>query len=234
VSILAGILTLVSVIFAIISFASSGKHKFTWLIIFICSLLGLFTSVYFAAARTAKSAQNFVNRLASPYDFNDSLAYQYLNLADSTNSKQVQYLKLIEPREFNGEVPAQFYHYLGYRDYYRLPLRYPFSLHCEGTLDNASLFNENDVSCFGVNDNGEEDLKLNGITHFKFDSNILLAKVNKRDLETNEDYYVIYHFSGGQTEQFKTLEEAEARARELNVPVPVKLFSCKEYYTLLN
>lgn len=231
--ILAGILTLVSVVFTIISFANSGKNKFVWLCIFIASLIAMIVCVFFAASKTARSAKNFAQGLQTTFDVNDSLAYKEYNFADSLNSKQIQYLKVIEPAEYRDAVPDQFYNYLGYRDYYRMPLRYPFSLHCEDVLDKATLFNEKDVIDFGVNDNGEEDCKIKGITHFNVDPNILLAKVNKRDLETNEDYFIVYHFSDGKTEKFTSLEEAEARARKLQFPTPIKLFSCREYYELL-
>lgn len=119
-SIVTGILALVSVIFTIISFANSGKSKFTWLTIFIVAFLSMCFCVYSAASRAAKGTKDFVAKMSIPYGYNDSLAYQYLNLADSVNSTQIKYLRQIEPEQFTDKVPAQFYHYLGYRDYYRL------------------------------------------------------------------------------------------------------------------
>jgi hypothetical protein len=233
ISVLAGLLALVAVIFTIISFANSGKNKFTWLIIFIASLLGLFVSVFFAASRAAKSTREFVTKMSSPYDYNDSIAKKDVNFADSVGSKQLRYLRLIEPSEYKGNVPPQFYNYLGYRDYYRLPLKYPYSLHCEGYLEKSSLFNEEDVEDFGVNDNGERDCNINNIMSFAFDGNILYAKCNRRELEVNEDYFVIFDFKKGKAEKFNTEEKAEQRAKELEFQFSDRLTSCKDYYQLL-
>ncbi|MCW3077916.1 MAG: hypothetical protein JWO32_2525 [Bacteroidetes bacterium] len=228
-SILFGILTLVSVVFTIISFANSGKNKFIWLCIFVTSLVGLTLSVYFAVDRSVKGAQKFTERFQVPYGINDSLSYKDYNLADSVNSQQIHYLKLIEPREFNHSVPPQFYNYLGFRDYYRMPLRYPYSLHCESILANGVLYNEKDVEQFNVNDNGEKECTLKNVAEFTFDKNLFIAKTISKNKDTS---FVIFNFSDGASEEFKNQDELEQRARLLQFSRPFKYFSCKEYYNL--
>ncbi|MGZ3920726.1 MAG: hypothetical protein ACXVC7_10550 [Bacteroidia bacterium] len=216
----------------IISFANSYKTKFIWLGLFATSFIGLIVCIYLLVTKIAEKARDFGSSFANSVTYDNTSGVTY-NLADSVNSKQIQYLKTIEPEEFKESVPDQFYNYLGFGHYYRLPLKFPFSLHCEDRLDKASLFNESKVTVFNQNDNGEEDCKVNGITDLVFDENILVAKVNKRDFETNEDSFIIYHFADGKTEKYNSLEEASVHARQLQFSRPLKLISCQDYYELL-
>lgn len=153
--------------------------------------------------------------------------------SDSIRSKQIQYLKLIEPEEWKGQVPSQFYSYLGFQDYYRLPLRYPFSIHCIDRTENGSLYNEANVERFDTSDNGEKSVNIDGIIAFSFDARILLAK-QLYDSESQTEKYIIYYFDSGNTEEFKTSDKMNIRARELNFNGNAKLVSCKDYFELLN
>lgn len=233
-TVLMGLLALISVIFSIVYFANANKNKFIWLAVFIISLAGMIVSIYFLAAKISNRAKHFAetlnNRYAEEVNVNSNANY---NFADSIDSEQLHYLKSIEPAEFKNKIPEQFYNYLGFADYYRLPLKYPFSLHCEEGLANASLYNEQKVQLFNVNDNGEENCSLNNISEFAFDETIFIAKLLKKDAVTHNNLYCIYYFTGGKTEQFKSLHEVKLRAKELNFTVPIKLTSCAEYYELL-
>lgn len=95
------------------------------------------------------------------------------------------------------------------------------------------MFNEESVEEFGKNDNGEKDCQVTNITHFAFDSNILFAKCNRRELEVNEDYFIIYDFIKGATEKFPTEEKAAERAKQLGFQFSDRLVSCQDYYNSL-
>lgn len=231
-SILLVLLTIVSVIFSIIYFANSKKGKFVWLAIFLGSLAGAVFCIFLLVTTISKSVQRFGDRIGSMIPEPDQPEGTY-NFADSTNSKHIKYLKEMEPAEFKGRVPEQFYNYLGFANYYRLPLRYPFSLHCEDQLTNALLFNEQDVKAFNINDNGEKDCGFHYISEFAFDENILLVKLLKKDAATRKNLYALYYFSSGETEQFKSQAELIKRARELKFTKSIKLISCEDYYQLL-
>lgn len=233
-TVLLGLLALIAVIFSIVYFANANKNKFIWLSVFLVSLIGMIICIYFLAAKVASRAKHFAetlnNRYSGEINVNSNANY---NFADSIDSEQLHYLKGIEPLEFKNKIPEQFYNYLGFSDYYRLPLKYPFSLHCEEGLANASLYNEQKVTFFNVNDNGEENCDLNHISEFAFDENILITKLLKKDAVTHNNLYCIYQFSTGKKEQFKSLHEVKLRAKELQFTSPIRLNTFAEYYELL-
>jgi len=229
--VVSAILSVLGLIFTAISFAYSKSGRFIWLSVFIISLIGLFVSVYFTARAAGNAADRFTDRLQrSLITGIDTTGYGSYNIADSAHSQQIKYLKLIEPEEYEGNVPPQFYNYLGFIDYYRMPLVYPFSLHCNETPELASLFNEKDVTKFDENDNGEEDCRIDNITEFVFDNNLLIAKQSYN----SNDRYIIYEFKTGKKQEFKNLNETEIRAKQAGFKRPLKFMDCKTYYELLS
>ncbi|MBA3663702.1 MAG: hypothetical protein H0W61_05785 [Bacteroidetes bacterium] len=230
-SILLGLLTVVAIVFSIISFANRGKHKFTWLAIFVSAFIALCVCIYLAVSTTVDRVAGFAKDLPVTYS-NDNGEDKGYNFADSLHSKQIEYLKLIEPENFKGKVPAQFYNYLGYQDYYRIPLKYPFALHCENVITNGILFNEEAVVSFNANDNGEKDCHIHNIIKFIFDENILVAEIVSSPGTKENDGYLIYHFGTGDREEIKNLADVEARLKQLNFTRPLKLLTCKEHYDL--
>lgn len=231
--VLFAVLSILCIVFTIIYFGGSKKGKFTWLIFFFICLAGLIGSVFFTINRAIKGVEKFAHKMEETFIKGiDTAAFRNYNFADSLKSQQIKYLKLSEPKEYQGKVPSQFYNYLGFRDYYRLPLVYPFSLHCTDVLDNAILFNEADVIKFDANDNGERELDIKNIIEFAFDKNLLLAKQSYNSKLKEKDIYIIYRFSSGKTEEFKTFNEMSASAKTLGYSRPVNLHNCRAYYKL--
>jgi hypothetical protein len=229
-----GIFTVVSLVFAIIYFAGSRNGKFIWLGLFLFSLAGLIVSIFYTVNRITNKAVNFANKVQESFIKGmDSTTVNAYNFADSLNSAQLKYLRLIEPRENEGEVPEQFYNYLGFRDYYRLPLRYPFSIHCIDMLDKGSLYNEKSVRKFDENDNGEQPGGVDNIKEFIFDENILIARQSVETERKQVNNYIIYHFNTGKSEKLGTIDEVIARAQALGFTRGLKFVSCKDYYGLL-
>jgi len=227
------VLSVLCFVFAIIYFVNSKKGKFGWLGGLLFSISGLIFSIYFTVNTAVNKAKGFAHKMEESFIRNiDTAAYRNYNFADSLKSEQIKYLKLSEPAKYKGTVPDQFYNYLGFKDYYRLPLIYPFSLHCTDVLDNGSLFDEADVLKFNENDNGERECNITNITTFTFDKNILLAKQSYNDKLQESNTYLIYHFSTGKSENLKTFDELVSRAKTLGYSRPVKLYSCDRYYKL--
>lgn len=242
--ILFGLLTVVSVIFTIIYFVGPRKGKFVWLGIFLVSLLALLGFIYYTTTTVVHKAKVMKERFESGLQKNledltrnaagsgvDS-TYTAYNIPDSLNSKQVLYLKSIEPEKFKGNVPEQFYHYLGFTDYYRLPLVYPFALHCEGSLGAAYLYDERYVVKFDESNNDEEWISTDRVTEFTFDENMLVMKteINRYAKKEYQHPYGIYTFKTKDYKSFKTLDELIVEARKLGFSKPIKLYGCKEYF----
>ncbi|MCE3225580.1 MAG: hypothetical protein K0S32_131 [Bacteroidetes bacterium] len=228
-----GLLTLVSVIFVIIGFANATKSKWTWLIVFLSSLIAMVVFLSLTVSAFVKKAKKFGDDFEQTvYKSYEKSAYNDYHFADSTNSKQLTLLRLLEPKDVKGSVPDQFYHYLGYLEYYRMPLRYPYSLHCNDYLENGTLYDESNVSNFNVNDNGEKECGVDYITEFTFDENILIAKA-RHATDLKKFSYIIYHFETGEKEEFTDLEQVKLRAFALQFTRQIKFNTCQNYFDLL-
>jgi hypothetical protein len=231
------LLTVLSIVFSIIYFASSKKGRFIWLSSFFICLIGLISSVYILTnsvvnkiSSVSHSFENsFRNNTSNPYDTLDTNVYKPYSTTDEANNQQISFLKSIEPENYKNNIASQFYSYLGFRDYYRLPLRYPFSLHCIDSLGNASLFNELEVIKFDESNNGEIDAELYNITEFTFDRNILLAKHQDKN-DASKYLYVIYNFENGKLDEYPDLKRLILAATKQNFSRSFKFYTCKKYF----
>lgn len=233
--ILLGILAILSLVFSIVYFASSKKGKFIWLGTFVLSAAGFVFFFLFVDRKIDDKVSEFKNDFKNNTYNNllkiDTTSFEDYNFADSLNSTQIKWLKQNEPAKFAGKVPEQFYNYLGFRDYYRLPLRYPFSLHCIDSPDKGWLYNEINVKKFDESDNGEMDCQLNNIEAFTFDKNYLVAEYYDETKKTKA--YFIYHFNQHTVERFKYSDEVKLKAKKLGFTGDINLTTCKDYYNSL-
>ncbi|MBK9283587.1 MAG: hypothetical protein IPM51_04625 [Sphingobacteriaceae bacterium] len=221
-------------VFSIIYFANNKKGKFIWLSGFLASLLLLLLIIFLLVQKITHKARNFVSDLEHSFEMNidTTFANKSYKRADTAQSKQIQYLKMIEKPEHKNAIPSQFYTYLGFQDYYRLPLVYPFAIHCTDSLDNGYLYNESEVVKFDQSDNGEVHTGIINIVEFNFDQNIFIAKI-KYDTEKNKHRYIIYFLNSGEKEEFDTAAEFTKRAQQLKFGKSLQLLSCQKYFKLL-
>ena len=232
------ILTILSFIFSIIYLVNSKKGKFIWLGGFVFSLVALITSAFLLANSIANKVtsltenfeKSFTNMDKNMLEQMDSSKFNSYNLSDSTNNKQVILLKLFESESKNNNVPQQFYTYLGFGDYYRLPIKYPFSFHCADSLNNATLFNETEVVKFDQSNNGEKDCGINNVSEFVYDRNFLLATRKYSENSKLICSYLIYNFETETLEEFESLNKMIKRANELKFSKPYKFTDCKKYF----
>jgi len=227
------ILTILCLVFAVIYIVGAKPGKFGWLAGFFLSLLALVTCIFLLVAKVSAKAKEFSDTIENKFTPNfDAEAYDDYNLADSVNSKQIQYLKALDTVGIYFNPPLQFYNYLGFRDYFRMPLRYPYAIHCSDSLYKGNLFDEIDVQKFDVNDNGEKDCHLNNIVAFAFDKNYMLIKTSELKSGKEEIQFLIFNFDSQDIERFKTLEQLTKRAKERDFSSPIQLLDCKTYYEL--
>ncbi len=157
---------------------------------------------------------------------------QQINEDSVLQSKQVSVLLELEPEEYKNKVVSQFYSYLGFRDYFRMPLRYPYSLHCIDSLGNAQLFNEENVEQFDANSNGEISCELSNINTFTFNKNILIGTKTKKEREKQSLIYFGYDLNKKEIKEFKTEKELINYAKANGFNKEIEFFTCKKYYEL--
>ena len=153
--------TVVALIFGVIELANKRPSKFIWLTIFLCSLIGMIICIVMVVRKAVHAVENFTeNSIGQFENYTDSLpGHLEVNVNGkheiSPTSSQIKVLKSYLSSNILNNEPEEFYTYSGFKDYYRYPLRYPFSIHCINSKENGELYNEVTVNRFDENDNGE-------------------------------------------------------------------------------
>lgn len=232
---LSGIFTIVSLILMIVKYSSKGSNAKPWLIAFILGLITLLVSVFLLTRGIINKANEFGENLShlaeGQIEMLDSLNSTYsLNEDTVLKSEQVEILMQLEPAEYKGNVPSRFYTYLGFREYYRLPIRYPFALHCMDSLGNAELFNEFNVTQFDVNDNGELACNVMNIDKFVFNKEVLLGTQKILEDGKLRIQFFSFDFETQKLSIYKTEKELKQFAKVKGFDEGYTLTPCKEYY----
>lgn len=232
--VLSGLVTLTCLILAIIKYSNSSKGAGWWLTGFIVGLIALFLSVALFTRSIINKTKEMVDNISSISDSDlDSLGAYLLGGDSALHSEQIKNLMAMEQEEYKSNLPQAFYTYLGFKDYYRLPLRYPFSLHCMDSLGNAELFNEEHVQEFDVNDNGEISCDVKGITEFQFNSDYLIGRTCEWNGKKSTSKFFAFNFVTKDKKEFKSLRELNAFLENKSIVMSKEFFNCQSYYVLL-
>ncbi len=196
-----GILSLLGVllclIFTLITFSNNKPTKWGWFTgIFLC-LAGLSLCIFIFVRKTVNKVKDLAHHSLEQFEnYADGLEHA----ADSLQNRkaigpQVQLLKSYSDSTKN--IPDEFYTYFGFQDYYRFPLPYPYSIHCNYYKGNGELFNEVNVIHFDENDNGETFIGPDNITRLAFDKNWLLFEQSKTSTRSDKliNHYFLFDLS---------------------------------------
>jgi len=231
------ILTVISLIFGIISFANNKSNKFIWLIVFLCSIIGLLACIFTGVRKTVNAVEDLAeNTLGQFENLSDSLnSFQSLDQhITSSSSIHVSLLKSYLPSETAGNEPEEFYTYLGFKDYYRYPLRYPFSIHCMYTKDNGELYNEINVGRFDENDNGELFSGIDHINKIAFDKNYLLIEQAITSTRTDKiiNHYLLFNLDTEKKEEVASFSKLIQLAKQKGYAGADTLMTLEQYQKL--
>ncbi len=227
------ILTVISLVFGVIAFANNKSNKFIWMTVFLCSIIGLLICIFTFVRKTVNAVENFTeNAVGQIENMTDSLSnYQSLDMHQAnSNSESIKLLKSYLPNP--GNEPEEFYTYLGFQDYYRYPLRYPFSIHSMyGHLD-GELYNEVNVTRFDENDNGEVYSGISNINKIAFDKNYVLMEQAVSSTRTSKTiyHYILFNFDTEKKEEVPSLPKLLNLAKEKGYTGPDTLMTLEQYY----
>jgi hypothetical protein len=237
IGILCLILTVVALIFGVVSLADKKSSKFIWITIFLCSLFGLIVCVVLLVKKVANTLGNFTqNKIGQFENYNDSLSH-FENIdkhQSNLSSSQITLLKSYLSENVRGNEPEEFYTYLGFKDYYRYPLRYPFSIHCMYSKDNGELFNEANVGRFDENDNGEIYSGISNIHKIAFDKSFLLIEQAVTSTRTDKIiyHYILYNLNTEKKEEASSLTKLIQLAKEKGYSGADTLMTMEQYSRL--
>jgi hypothetical protein len=228
---------LVSFIFFVIRLANDHPKKWQWLIGVGISLVVLIGSVIIFAQKVVNKASEFGQNMQAQLEksmeegaVNSKQDYHYELLDSSSLNPTIAKLKDYERQNSVVYAPDEFYVYLGFMDYYRMPLTFPYSLHCNDVLESASLFNEDHVVDFNRSDNGETECGVDSIRSFAFDEKMLIAKQKIN----GEEKFTVYNFKNSGSKTYPTQKEAFKDAADAGYNGPDTLVTILQYYRLFN
>jgi hypothetical protein len=228
--------TVICLIFGVISFATNKPNKYIWLTAFFCCLIGMIICIFMFVRKAVNKVKNFTEDTISQIDtYSDSLRNNDVNKYEINNSSpQVKLLKSYLPANILNNEPEEFYSYAGFKDYYRYPLRYPYSVHCMYTKDNGELYNEVNVSRFDENDNGEMYAGLSNINKIAFDKNFLLVEQTVTSTRTDKliNHYILYNFETEKKEEAPSLSKLLQLAKEKGYTGSETLLTMEQYHRL--
>lgn len=233
--ILSGSFMLLSLIMTLVKYSGNTNGAWKWLIGFFAGILFLSTSVFLFTKGVISKTKQFTENIAQ-------MGFEQIEVLDSLHrikqlkedsllqSERVSALIQMESGVFKGKAPSQFYCYLGFRDYYRMPLRYPYSLHCIDSLGDAELYDEENVLQFDVNNNGELFCDVDHIKTFCFDKNYLIGTRTKINSGKPISIFFIYDFDRKITKEFISEKELMNYAKTKGFEREFEFTSCKDYY----
>jgi hypothetical protein len=232
--IFSAVFLIVSLVMGAMKFTSNSKTAMKWLIGFLLSLAVMIFAIIMLVRGVVGKAKAFGEDMVTMAEQKaaemDSLNNLYTNSHDSIlKSQSVAYLISLEPDSMKGRVPSQFYSYLGFRDYYRLPLVWPFSLHCTDSLGDATLYDESYVQQFDVNDNGERSCDIHGIMDFEFTQDHLIGKKVRIEEKPKANYFA-YDLKKRTQKEFNSYRELMNFASANGFDPNTHLKSCRVYY----
>lgn len=229
--------TLLCVVFAILAFANNRPSKFRWLGGFVVSLVAMVMCIFLFINKAVNKVQNFTEALNermtnSFQSYSDSLSYSLKEGLEG--NEHIKLLKSYYPD--SAAVPEQFYYYLGFESYYRYPLRYPYSIHCNVFRENGELFNESQVQRFDENDNGEMNTGIDQIDRIAFDQRYLLMdrKVSTTRAPEPVHHYILFDFDSGKSEEAASEPGLIKLAKQKGYSGAQKLMSINAYHDLFH
>jgi hypothetical protein len=137
---------------------------------------------------------------------------------------QVQLLKSYVPQETLDNINPDFYTYFGFRDWWRYPLVYPYSIHAIDSFDNSFLVDESPVTDYETDSINDTIDLFSGIQSFTFDKKYLLV-------DRGSDF-ILFEFATGESSSFETKQKLIDEAKRLHFTGEFKFMTLAEYDAL--
>lgn len=153
-----------------------------------------------------KSLDNFTNIISGKYP----------------DSPFMDSLKAMQPDSIT--IPDTYFTYPGLRDYFRMPLIYPYSIRAIDDLAYGYLHDESGIKYIAKDANKSKQV-ISNITEFSFDKNTMTGKTEGDSLP-----YFVFHFKNGKTERFRHENEINIHISQLGLDTTKPMITIGEYY----
>lgn len=129
---------------------------------------------------------------------------------EEAKQARIQEVEDRTPAAMRGKIDSQFWNFEGFRDWYRIPVRYPYSIQCIDSLEKGAI-NENLAGgkCDDPNKQ-ERQTGVSGITFYSADANMLIYRKDVRE----KVIWGIFTFDSGTNHEYASQEEMLRVAKE--------------------
>lgn len=208
--IVGAVAALVGLALGIYCFATSRHvHGSILMGLFVVGLLAAILCVTTLVNRGVTAAKELVGEAMSKVEG----AGEEVRQEEQRKREHIERIKEMVPAARRDQVPADFYTYPGFRDWWRFPLVYPYSIHSIDSLEDGNLCRHNGTS--RIADGGESSV-MEDITHLSFDADLLLVRravtVTGDGAPRRKFVYVVFAFETGQKAEFDTEKALWAEA----------------------
>ncbi len=229
---LIGLVGIAGVILIINAFLKSHKKRFipgklSLLFGIILLLISAFAGInlgeklYTKIKTTVTALQNFPETVGTE--------------ANTDTSNYIKILKTYEPEKYKGKVPKEYYNLYSFRDKWRYPLVFPYSIYSINSIDVletgaiAMDTNENNFS-----NRGSPSFITKPFFTFIFDKNYLIGSLlpdtNKTDVMIKAlPEYFIFDFRNGKSEAIMGETPMKKKLDEINFSGDRKFITIREY-----
>ncbi|XOV68715.1 MAG: hypothetical protein ACFHU9_05950 [Fluviicola sp.] len=132
---------------------------------------------------------------------------------------------ILDLSENQEEVPGDYLTYFGFRDWYRWPLIYPFSLNSIDERDNGFLCNERSAVDISGSQKGIDQIYLGAIKKFTFNSQVLIAETG----ESGKKKYKMFRFEDREITSYGTSKELREAAAKYGEMIIDSMVTLEEY-----
>ncbi|MFV0537595.1 MAG: hypothetical protein ACK5M3_09510 [Dysgonomonas sp.] len=130
-------------------------------------------------------------------------------------------LKSMQPEDM--QIPKEFFTNAGIRDFFRMPLVYPYSINAIDELD-CSYINNEEGKRYRAKDINSNRQVMDSIFSFSFNKEILIA-------QTGTSTYKLLHFKTGEIEEFENDSTMRIEAYQYGLDTIKPMITVDEYYS---
>lgn len=139
---------------------------------------------------------------------------------EEARRKHIEKLRSYVAPDVLRTVPDEFYSHPGFRDWYRFPLVYPYSVHTIDDLQRGYVCRHSTGQ--RIDDGEEEQLQIEDLTHLAFDGRLVVARVDPNPSPPFRDAgdtlqpvcWIVLKFETGAIEKFASEADAVTSAKE--------------------
>lgn len=236
---LSGAAVLVGLILGIVGLSTDKKTMRNWgFIVFGVGLIILLSSIVYSVRAAVHKVQEGVEQFKdmadslNNYDYEDASitddVRNYL-LDDTCTNETMVYIRRNSVFK-SHDIQDSYYTYFGSASFSRMPLIYPYALHCWDSKDYGTLVNEKNVADIQYTPGGEENIILN-VKRVNFDQRfILMHTVLSQDFnDPSSDKYVLFDMEKNLTKEFNSEKDLFKAAKKSGYEGSEELMTLWDY-----